>query len=66
MIAEDTLKALIKESVREAIREERLKLFEILIPYVTQKEMDEIRKLHGTPADFDEDEFEDMTDWVTE
>ena len=41
-MAHDDLKKLIKESVREVIREERLGLCEIMIPMVSKKELDEV------------------------
>lgn len=63
-IPQDDLKKLIKESIREVLREERLGLCEIMIPHVSQKELNEIRAKFGSPADYGEDEFTDMTDWV--
>ncbi len=58
------LKFLIKDSIREALREERLSLYEVLIPYVSKKEQAEIELKFGHPANYEEDEFDDMTDWV--
>jgi hypothetical protein len=58
------LKQLVKESLREVLREERLKLCQILIPYVSDKEMQEIQAKLGSPADYQETEFINMTDWV--
>ncbi|BAU12270.1 hypothetical protein LEP3755_27990 [Leptolyngbya sp. NIES-3755] len=58
------LKQLIKESLREVLREERLKLCQVLIPYVSDKEMQEIQAKLGTPADYKDTEFINMTDWV--
>ncbi|MFZ2448470.1 MAG: hypothetical protein WAW37_19085 [Syntrophobacteraceae bacterium] len=63
-IARDDLKKLIKESVREVLREERLGLCEIMIPHVSKKELNEIHAKFGSPADSGEDDFTDMTDWV--
>jgi hypothetical protein len=57
------LKALIKESVREVIREERLNLCQALIPYVSDEEQRELEEQFGLP-DEGEDEWVDMTDWV--
>lgn len=65
-IAQDDLKKLIKESVREVLREERLGLGEIMIPKVSKKEMGEIQAKLGSPADYRKDDFTDMTDWVKE
>ncbi|MDR3557352.1 MAG: hypothetical protein P4L55_21565 [Syntrophobacteraceae bacterium] len=62
--AQDDLKKLIKESIREVLREERLGLCEIMIPRVSKKEMSEIHSKLGSPADYRKDDFTDMTDWV--
>ncbi|MGC8494258.1 MAG: hypothetical protein ACP5SH_21240 [Syntrophobacteraceae bacterium] len=61
---QDDLKKLIKESVREVLREERLGLCEIMIPRVSKKEMSELHSKLGSPADYRTDDFTDMTDWV--
>jgi len=58
------LKVLIKESVREVLREERLWLCETLVPYVSDAEQIELEEEFGFPADYDTDELIDMTDWV--
>lgn len=58
------LKALIKESMREVLREERLLLCKILIPYVDDTEQSELEAEFGSPADYYEDETIDMTAWV--
>ncbi len=58
------LKILIKESVREVLREERLMLCQILMPYVSDDEQAEINADFGFPADYEDDELFDMTDWV--
>ena len=50
------------ESVKEAIKEERLNLSYALIPKVSNEEMKEIEEKIGKPADFDKDEFDDITD----
>lgn len=60
----DELKKLIKDSIREVLREERLSLCEIMIPKVSRKEMDEIHARLGSPGRYKEDDFIDMTDWV--
>ena len=59
-----SLKLLIKEGLREVLKEERLNLYEILIPYISKKEQHEIEERFGVPADYNEDDFSDMTDWV--
>ena len=58
------LKELIKESVREVLQEERLNLSKILIPEVGDREMAEIEENFSSPANYDSEEFVDMTDWV--
>lgn len=63
MIASE-LKVLIKESVREVLREERLLLCQILMPYVSDDEQAEIDADFGFPSDYEDDELIDMTDWV--
>ena len=60
----DELKQLVKESVREVLREERLKLCQVLIPFVSDKEMQEIEAKLGSPSDFETAEFINLTDWV--
>jgi hypothetical protein len=57
------LKALIKESVREVLREERLLLCQVLIPYVSDEEQSDIEAEFGAPSDYDDDEVIDMTHW---
>lgn len=52
------LKALIKESVREVLREERLIQCNDLIPYVTDKEQTEIETEYGSPSDYETDEWD--------
>lgn len=56
------LRALIKESVREVMREEWFKFFELLIPYVDDQEQAEI-ELNFSPADYPAEEFIDVTHW---
>ena len=58
------LKVLIKESVREVLREERLLLCQILMPYVSDDEQAEIDADFGSPSDYEDDEVVDMTSWV--
>jgi hypothetical protein len=59
-----TLKALIKESLREILREERLNLCKLLMPFVSDEEQAEIEVQFGSPKDFDVSETVDLTDWV--
>ena len=58
------LKSLIKESVREVLREERLLLCQVLMPYVSNEEQAEIEAEFGFPSDYNDDELIDMTHWV--
>jgi hypothetical protein len=58
------LKALIKESMREVLREERLLLCKILTPYVDDAEQTELEAEFGSSADYQDDEAIDMTAWV--
>ena len=58
------LKALIKESVREVLREERLLICQVLIPYVSDEEQAEIEAEFAFPSDYNDDELIDMTHWV--
>ncbi|VXD19489.1 conserved hypothetical protein [Planktothrix serta PCC 8927] len=60
----ETLKQLMKESIREVIREERLSLMQVLIPDVSDQEMKEIIKKFDSPEKYDEQDFVDMTTWV--
>jgi hypothetical protein len=58
------LNALIKESMREVLREERLMLCKVLMPYVDDTEQAELETEFGSPADYQDDEAVDMTAWV--
>ena len=63
-MTQNDLKKLIKESIREVLREERLGLCEIMIPHVSKKELNEIHAKIGSPAEYRLEDFTDMTDWV--
>lgn len=56
------LKALIKESVREVMREEWFKFFEMLTPHVDDEEQADI-EANFSPSDYDDEDFIDVTDW---
>lgn len=58
------LKALIKESLREVLWEERLNLCKLLMPFVSDEEQAEIESQFGLPRDFDISEAVDLTNWV--
>jgi len=38
--------------------------YEILLPKVSKKEQKNIEELYGSPKDYNESEFVDMTDWI--
>jgi hypothetical protein len=61
---QEDLKKMIKESIREVLREERLNLYELMIPRVSKKELHEIHAKLGSPVDYQGDDFVDVTDWV--
>jgi hypothetical protein len=53
------LKALIKQSVREVFQEEWFKFYEMLIPYISDEEQQEIEQEFGSPSNYDEGDFVD-------
>ncbi|MBX3042740.1 MAG: hypothetical protein KF896_03395 [Ignavibacteriae bacterium] len=59
----DLLKNLIKESVAEALKEERNLFYENVIPFVSDVEMQDIINTHGEKPD--KSEYIDMTEWFT-
>ena len=58
------LKALIKETTREVIQEERHNLCQILIPYVSESEQQELEAEFGIPLEESDEELVDLSDWV--
>jgi len=58
------LRMLIKETMREVLREERLILCKLLMPYVDDAEQAELEAEFGSPSDYSEEEAIDMTVWV--
>ncbi len=56
------LKAIIKESVREVLREEWFKFFEMLLPYVDDAEQADIEATFD-PKDYEDDDFVDISGW---
>jgi hypothetical protein len=58
------LRILIRETMREVLREERLILCKLLMPYVDNSEQAELEAEFGLPSDYDDDEAIDMTAWV--
>ena len=63
-VTPQALKALIKESLREVLREERLNLSQLLMPFVSDEEQAEIEASLGSPADYPNEEFINLADWV--
>ena len=61
----EILKMIVKESVREVMREEWLKFFEMLVPYVDDIEQAEIEAVFA-PDQFQEDDFIDITQLVSD
>ena len=59
-----TLKALIKETMREVIQEERYNLCQVLIPYISDEEQKELETEFSSPSEDADDEVVDLTDWV--
>ncbi len=58
------LKALIKENIKEVLREEKLLLCNVLMPYVSEKEQRELNAELGKPQDYKNEELTDMTEWL--
>jgi len=63
-INKSLLKEVKKGSVREAIIEERKNLYDLLIPTVSIKEMNNIETLYKSPSQYDKKNFKDVTDWI--
>ena len=57
------LELLIKSAVAEAIREERFNLQFALLPTVTNKELKEIEAQFGEPKNYQNSDYEDITNW---
>jgi hypothetical protein len=57
-------KSLIKESIRELLREERLLLCKSLMPFISNEVQAEIQAEFGSPSDVKAEELIDMTNWV--
>ncbi|WP_287253981.1 hypothetical protein [Moorena sp. SIO4E2] len=58
------LKTLIKESIREVLREERLLLCHMLMPYVSDQDQQELDTSFGLPQDYETEEVTDLTDGI--
>ena len=60
----ETLKTIVKESLREVMREEWFKFFEMLVPYVDDEEQTEIETTFS-PDKFEKDDFINITKLVS-
>ena len=60
------LKALIKESVREVLKEEWFSMWQSVIPEVSDAEQSEINQSSGSPSDYKQNDCVDMTDWLND
>lgn len=49
-IPKEKLKTMIKESVREVLEQESIKLRALLLPFVSEKEQKDIEKRYGKPS----------------
>ncbi len=58
-----TLKALIKESIREVMREQWLTFFERLLPYIDDDAQAEIAA-QFSPTAYPDEDFTDITHWA--
>lgn len=54
----------VRETMREVLREERQLLWQMLLPYVTDEEQEELEAEFGSPSDYEDEESVDMTNWV--
>jgi hypothetical protein len=60
------LKALIKESVREVLREEWFAMWQSVVPELSDAEQAKIDQLSGSPSDYDQGDFVDMSEWLSD
>jgi len=65
LIINDLLKELVKEGVREVLKEERLQMYQAVIPVVSKKELADIEKRFTPPDNYHLHDFKDMTSWIT-
>ena len=49
-ITKQELKSTIRESVREVLAEEMMHLRALLIPYISDEEQEDIKRVHGKPT----------------
>ncbi|MGC1310323.1 MAG: hypothetical protein WA885_24095 [Phormidesmis sp.] len=62
----EALKALIKESVREVLKEEWFSIWQSVIPEVSDAEQAEIDLSSGAPSEYHQSDFVDMTAWLND
>lgn len=63
----ETLKALIKESVREVMKEEWFRAWQRSIPDVSDAEQAELEQILGSsPPKYEPENAIDMTDWLND
>jgi hypothetical protein len=60
----DEIKSIIKETLKEILIEERINIYELIIPKISKREMKEIEKKYGPKPQYNEKEFTNMTEWV--
>ncbi|GCC11298.1 hypothetical protein IPdc08_01349 [archaeon] len=60
MIAEEKLKEIVAESVKETM----LEAFLALVPEVSEEEQREIESVAGEPADYRQKDFVDGEEWL--
>ncbi|MDB9312769.1 hypothetical protein PN462_06625 [Spirulina sp. CS-785/01] len=66
LMDKQALKELIKESIRELLQEEKMSLYTLLVPSISDEEQQDIDEQLGSPNDYADEEFVDMTDWITD
>jgi len=59
----ESLKEILKSSIREVLAEERLNLIQVIIPTVSKKEMTDIEKRYKSPDKYKDETFTDKTEW---
>jgi hypothetical protein len=63
-IIQDSIREVLPDVLADILKEERLKLCKLLIPVVSDDEQANIDQELGTPDEFDETEFVNLTDWT--
>jgi hypothetical protein len=60
------LKALIKESVREVLKEEWFAMWQSVVPEVSDAEQAAIDQSFGSPSDYKQSDFFGMSEWLSD